>query len=126
MNEIPDIVKELREQEIKYKTPDIVKELKELEKCGKLESKSFEINNNSKNYNNTTLLKKEKHDSMKTNFRKESNLTSIIQGSKMLFDLSPEGIAIIDKNGHFLDANTKICEWFEFRYNEIMGKNILF
>ena len=124
MNEIPDIVKELREQEIKYKTPDIVKELKELEKCGKLESKSFEINNNSKNYNNTTLLKKEKHDSMKTNFRKESNLTSIIQGSKMLFDLSPEGIAIIDKNGHFLDANTKICEWFEFRYNEIMGKNI--
>ncbi|MEE8565493.1 MAG: PAS domain-containing sensor histidine kinase [Candidatus Thermoplasmatota archaeon] len=124
MSEIPDIVKELREQEIKYKTPDIVKELKELEKCGKLESKSFEINNNSKNYNNTTLLKKEKHDSMKTNFRKESNLTSIIQGSKMLFDLSPEGIAIIDKNGHFLDANTKICEWFEFRYNEIMGKNI--
>lgn len=124
MNEIPDIVKELREQEIKYKTPDIVKELKELEKCGKLESKSFEINNNSKNYNNTTLLKKEKHDSMKTNFRKESDLTSIIQGSKMLFDLSPEGIAIIDKNGHFLDANTKICEWFEFRYNEIMGKNI--
>ena len=124
MNEIPDIVKELREQEIKYKTPDIVKELKELEKCGKLESKSFEINNNSKNYNNTTLLKKEKHDSLKTNFRKESNLTSIIQGSKMLFDLSPEGIAIIDKNGHFLDANTKICEWFEFRYNEIMGKNI--
>ena len=124
MNEIPDIVKELREQEIKYKKPDIVKELKELEKCGKLESKSFEINNNSKNYNNTTLLKKEKHDSMKTNFRKESNLTSIIQGSKMLFDLSPEGIAIIDKNGHFLDANTKICEWFEFRYNEIMGKNI--
>lgn len=124
MNEIPDIVKELREQEINYKTPDIVKELKELEKCGKLESKSFEINNNSKNYNNTTLLKKEKHDSMKTNFRKESDLTSIIQGSKMLFDLSPEGIAIIDKNGHFLDANTKICEWFEFRYNEIMGKNI--
>ena len=124
MNEIPDIVKELREQEIKYKTPDIVIELKELEKCGKLESKSFEINNNSKNYNNTTLLKKEKHDSMKTNFRKESDLTSIIQGSKMLFDLSPEGIAIIDKNGHFLDANTKICEWFEFRYNEIMGKNI--
>ena len=124
MNEIPDIVKELREQEIKYKTPDIVKELKELEKCGNLESKSFEINNNSKNYNNTTLLKKEKHDSLKTNFRKESNLTSIIQGSKMLFDLSPEGIAIIDKNGHFLDANTKICEWFEFRYNEIMGKNI--
>ena len=124
MNEIPDIVKELREQEIKYKTPDIVKELKELEKCGKLESKSFEINNNSKNYNNTTLLKKEKHDSMKRNVRKESNLTSIIQGSKMLFDLSPEGIAIIDKNGHFLDANTKICEWFEFRYNEIMGKNI--
>ena len=124
MNEIPDIVKELREQEIKYKTPDIVKELKELEKCGKLESKSFEINNNSKNYNNTTLLKKEKYVSMKSNFRKQSDLTSIIQGSKMLFDLSPEGIAIIDNNGHFLDANTKICEWFEFRYNEIMGKNI--
>jgi PAS domain S-box-containing protein len=122
MNEIPDIVKELRELEINYKTPNIVKELRELEECGKLESKRNEIINDDNN--NTILLKPDKKSNDNTKFGKQNELTSIIQGSKLLFDLSPEGIAIIDNNGQFLDANTRICEWFDYKYNEIIDKNI--
>jgi PAS domain S-box-containing protein len=122
MNEIPDIVKELRELEINYKTPNIVKELRELEECGKLESKRNEIINDDNN--NTILLKPDKKSNDNTKFGKQNELTSIIQGSKLLFDLSPEGIAIIDNSGQFLDANTRICEWFDYKYNEIIDKNI--
>ncbi len=126
MNEIPDIVKELRELEINNKTPtpDIVKELRELEKYGVFESNTYEIDNTQiKNNNNNTILNEE-HILKNINFETKDQLKSIIQCSKLLFDLSPEGIAIIDINGHFLDANTKICEWFEFSYNDIIEKNI--
>jgi len=124
MNEIPDIVKELRELEINYRTPHIVKELRELEKYGRLESKQCQIVKTTNNYSDTALIKTEKQSFNKKNMVKQNDLTRIIQGSKMLFDLSPEGIAIIDKNGHFLDANTRMCEWFEYKYNEIIEKNI--
>ena len=124
MYEIPEIVKELRELEINNKNPNIVNELRELEKSGKLKSKQCQITNTAKNYVDTTLLKTEKQSPSKKNTIIQNDLTRIIQGSKMLFDLSPEGIAIIDKNGHFLDANTRMCEWFEYKYNEIIEKNI--
>jgi len=124
MYEIPEIVKELRELEINNKTPNIVNELRELEKSGKLKSKQCQITNTAKNYVDTTFIKTEKQPPSKKNTIIQNDLTRIIQGSKMLFDLSPEGIAIIDKNGHFLDANIRICEWFEYNYNEIIEKNI--
>ena len=124
MYEIPEIVKELRELEINNKTPNIVNELRELEKSGKLKSKQCQITNTAKNYIDTTFIKTEKQPPSKKNTIIQNDLTRIIQGSKMLFDLSPEGIAIIDKNGHFLDANIRICEWFEYDYNEIIEKNI--
>ena len=124
MYEIPEIVKELRELEINNKTPNIVNELRELEKTGKLKSKQCQITNTAKNYVDTTFIKTEKQPPSKKNTIIQNDLTRIIQGSKMLFDLSPEGIAIIDKNGHFLDANIRICEWFEYNYNEIIEKNI--
>ena len=77
MNEIPDIVKELREKEINYKTPDIVKELKELEKYGALESKSFDINNNSNNHSKTIFVNNEKTETLKIDFGKQNELSSI-------------------------------------------------
>ena len=124
MNEIPDIIKELREQELDYKTPDIVLELRELEKTGKLESKNYDINNENTSQSNTTTILKNEKKTTNIEAKKHNELKSIIQGSKLLFDLSPEGIAIIDGDGHFLDANTRICEWLEYDYNEIIKKNI--
>ena len=121
MNEIPDIVKELRQLEMNSKTPDIVKELRGLEECGKLESKQNEIVNEN---NKSTLVLESNKKSNDNGIRKQNELTSIIQGSKLLFDLSPEGIAIINNNGQFLDANPRICEWFDYNYNEIIEKNI--
>ncbi len=124
MYEIPEIVKELRELEINNITPNIVNELRELEKTGKLYSTQCQITNTTKNYVDTTFIKTEKQPPSKKNTIIQNDLKRIIQGSKMLFDLSPEGIAIIDKNGNFLDANIRICEWFEYNYNEIIEKNI--
>lgn len=124
MFEIPEIVKELRELESSDKTPDIVVELRELEKCGKLESKYVENINYSNNEDGTSQIITETCDSNKKNTFKQNELTSIIQGSKMLFDLSPEGIAIVDSNGNFLDANTRFCEWFEYKFNDLIQKNL--
>ena len=124
MNEIPDIIKELREQELDYKTPDIVLELRELEKTGKLESKNYDLNNENTGQSNTTTILKNEKKTTNIEPEKHNELKSIIQGSKLLFDLSPEGIAIIDGDGQFLDANTRICEWLEYDYNEIIKKNI--
>jgi PAS domain S-box-containing protein len=125
MNEIPDIVKELRGLESYYKTPDIVLELRELEKTGKLVSKHYEIDNQSDNQSSTaTIIKKDEKTSKNNQPVRQNDLTRIIQGSKLLFDLSPEGIALIDKNGQFLDANTRICEWLGYEYDDLIEKNI--
>jgi PAS domain S-box-containing protein len=121
MNEIPNIVRELREFEMENKIPSIVLELREMEKSGKLNSCQIEqIDNSCK----TTIIKNDKSEKLYDHIIDQSDLISIIKGSKLLFDLSPEGIAIIDKNGYFLDVNTKICEWFDYNYNEIIEKNI--
>lgn len=125
MNQIPDIVKELRGLESYYKTPDIVLELRELEKTGKLVSKHYEIDNQSDNQSSTaTIIKKDEKTSKNNQTVRQNDLTRIIQGSKLLFDLSPEGIALIDKNGQFLDANTRICEWLGYEYDDLIEKNI--
>ena len=124
MYEIPEIVKELRELESSDKTPNIVVELRELEKSGKLESKYIKNINYSNNESETSQIITETCNSNKKNSFKQNELTSIIQGSKMLFDLSPEGIAIVDNNGNFLDANTRFCEWFEYNFNDLIQKNL--
>jgi len=121
MNEIPSIVKELREFEMENKIPSIVIELREMEKSGKLYSYQLEqIDDLSK----TTTIKNYKDKKSHDHIIDHCDLISIIKGSKLLFDLSPEGIAIIDKNGYFLDANTKICEWFDYNYDELIENNI--
>ena len=124
MYEIPEIVKELRELESSDKTPNIVVELRELEKNGKLESKYIQNINYSNNESEASKIISETCESNKKNSFKQNELTSIIQGSKMLFDLSPEGIAIVDSNGNFLDANTRFCEWFEYNFNDLIQKNL--
>lgn len=121
MNEIPNIVKELREFEMENKIPSIVIELREMEKSGKLYSYQIEqIDNSCK----TTTIKKDEDKKSHNPIIEHGDLISIIKGSKLLFDLSPEGIAIIDKSGYFLDVNTKICEWFDYDYDELIEKNI--
>jgi PAS domain S-box-containing protein len=41
-----------------------------------------------------------------------------------LFDLSPNGILIEDKNGNIIDINPALCKVLGYKKNELIGKNI--
>lgn len=45
--------------------------------------------------------------------------------NKILFDWSPLGIAIISKEGIFLDANRKLYDWLGYETAEIIGKSFI-
>jgi PAS domain S-box-containing protein len=47
-----------------------------------------------------------------------------IQKYKIIFELSPEGILLIDRKGNVIDANTKMCEWLGYKKEEFVGKSI--
>ena len=114
------------------KETDIVKELRRQEKLGILRGKSQEIQTESEDpeniecrtINDTTILNY-KNDKLYSNNNSKDfiNLTKIIDNSRMLFELSPEGIAIIDRTGTLLDANTRICNWLGYNEVDLHGKN---
>ena len=114
------------------KEADIVRELRKQEILGKLGIKSQEIQNEIQesgniesriNYNTTLLNNKDNNSSSSNTSKDLFDLTKIIENSRMLFELSPEGIAIIDRNGTFLDANTRICNWLGYKDTDLHGKN---
>ena len=114
------------------KEADIVRELRKQEILGKLGIKSQEIQNEIQesgniesriNYNTTLLNNKDNNSSSSNTSKDLFDLTKIIENSRMLFELSPEGIAIIDRNGTLLDANTRICNWLGYKDTDLHGKN---
>jgi PAS domain S-box-containing protein len=116
MKEEADIVKELRRQEIlgklRIKSQEIQKEIEDSEniECRMIQnSKLLNYKDDKPNSSNTS--------------KDFIDLTEIIENSRMLFELSPEGIAIIDINGTLLDANTRICNWLGYNDVDIHGKN---
>ena len=44
---------------------------------------------------------------------------------RTIFELSPEAIVLIDKNGVFLDANRRIYDWLGYKPEELIGKHLL-
>ena len=44
---------------------------------------------------------------------------------KKIFDLSPEGIALMDKKGRLLDGNERLYDWAGYKPEEVIGKNLI-
>jgi len=44
---------------------------------------------------------------------------------KIIFDISPEVIVILDKQGKLLDINERLYDWLGYKKQEILGKNLL-
>ena len=44
---------------------------------------------------------------------------------KSVFDLSPEGIVLLDHKGNILEANQRLFDWLNYSPEEILGKNLL-
>ena len=42
--------------------------------------------------------------------------------SRRIFDVAPDGIAICDEKGYFLDANQAYCKMIGISYEELIGK----
>ena len=42
-----------------------------------------------------------------------------------LFEYTPDGTMVLDARGDILDVNTKTCEIFDYRKEELVGKNLL-
>ncbi|MGB3241868.1 MAG: PAS domain-containing protein [Candidatus Omnitrophota bacterium] len=43
---------------------------------------------------------------------------------KTIFELSPEGIAVLDIKGNVVDVNKKLYDWLGYKREEVLGKNI--
>jgi PAS domain S-box-containing protein len=44
---------------------------------------------------------------------------------KLIFELSPEAIIILDDKGKFVDTNERISEWLGYKPSEIVGRSLL-
>ena len=44
---------------------------------------------------------------------------------RRIFDLSPEAIILLSPRGKVLELNERVCDWLEYRREEVLGKNIL-
>lgn len=43
---------------------------------------------------------------------------------RTIFELSPEGIIVLDTQGKIIDLNSRLCDWLGYRLGEVVGKNI--
>lgn len=41
-----------------------------------------------------------------------------------LFDYAPDGIVIIDANGHYIDANPRVCRMLDYSRTELIGQHV--
>lgn len=58
----------------------------------------------------------------------EKSKEGLLEGAekyKLIFELSPEAIVILDKLGNFVDANDRLYEWLGYKPEEILGKNLI-
>jgi len=42
---------------------------------------------------------------------------------RKMFENSPQGYILLDREGHIIDVNKKICDWLGYRPEEILGKH---
>jgi PAS domain S-box-containing protein len=42
---------------------------------------------------------------------------------KKIFENSPQGYILLDREGHIIDVNKKICDWLGYKPEEILGKH---
>ena len=47
------------------------------------------------------------------------------QKYRVIFELSPEAIVLLDTKGHIIDMNGRVYDWLGYKPEEIIGKNIL-
>jgi len=55
----------------------------------------------------------------------EQRLLAAEERYEKIFRLSPQAIALLDKNGVILDVNERLYDWLGFRSDEILGKQLL-
>lgn len=114
--------------------PEIVEQLRRLESSGKIGSISSRSHQNYTDNNHpedcinlkTTLYNNERilmSDIIRDGVN--DDLDMIVNNSRMLFELSPEAIAITDKNGNMIDANNKLYQWLGYQIENLKGMNFL-
>ncbi len=57
--------------------------------------------------------------------RMEGQLRESEKKYRQMFELSPEAIVLLDKNGNILDVNAKIQDWLGYMREEIVGKRLI-
>jgi len=55
----------------------------------------------------------------------ESALRGIEKKYRVIFELSPEAVLLLDREGNVLDANERLHKWLGYRPEEVIGKNLL-
>jgi len=55
----------------------------------------------------------------------EEALRESEQNFRMIFELSPEAIVVLDEKGYIVDLNQKLFEWIGYEPEEAIGKNLI-
>ena len=55
----------------------------------------------------------------------EERLRESEEKYRMIFELSPEAIGIVDKKGNIVDINGRVYDWLGYKPEEVIGKNIM-
>jgi hypothetical protein len=114
--------------------PDIIKELREEERLGKLDSK-IRHSRNEFDFSEHSYMDQQKGqgnedatargNTIQVSIDYEQRLLAAEERYEKIFRLSPDAIALLDKNGVFLDINERLYDWLGFRPDEIIGKTFL-
>jgi len=115
--------------------PEIVKELREEEQLGRLHSKIRGSHNESDFFEHSYMGPSQREqgnedatirgNTIQVSIDYEKRLLAAEERYEKIFRLSPDGIALLDKNGVFLDVNERLYDWLGFRPAEIIGKTFL-
>jgi len=115
--------------------PEIVKELREEEQLGRLHSKIRGSHNESDFFEHSYMGPSQtdqrnedatnRGNTIQVSIDYERRLLAAEERYEKIFRLSPDGIALLDKNGVFLDVNERLYDWLGFRPDEIIGKTFL-
>lgn len=113
--------------------PEIVKELREDEQCGRLHGAVRPLDDDTdfpeRTYGHSPRGQGEdeppRGDMIQVSIEHEQRLLAAEERYEKIFRLSPQAIALLDKNGVFLDVNERLYDWLGFRSDEILGKSLL-
>jgi len=110
--------------------PDIIKELREEERLGKLRSASYKVCDQEKkpkeqfteSPTGTILIPEPKKECVKESYDVETNEAMY----KTIFDVFPESIALVDNKGTIININNQTREWLGFQPKDLIGKNLMY